>query len=201
MGRKWSNKNLPGALHFVTGNIDKRRRIFTRAEACQSFIHVCAELRQEWPFKLVAYVLMPDHLHLIINPRDGKIRELMGKIKSLSARRIIAAIPDVSFIVDVTEAGEPVHQVFQESFKAFALWSDWLIWQKINYIHANPVRTGLVKSTSEYRWSSYKSFYGISDDPLGVDKDWWWPEDVKKLAVAAGEVDQEMVEAIRKKRT
>ena len=200
MGRKWSNKNLPGALHFVTGNIDKKRRIFTRAVACQSFIDVCAELRQEWPFKLVAYVVMPDHLHLIINPRDGKIRELMGKIKSLSARRIIAAIPDVSFIVDITEAGEPVCQVWQESFKALPLWSDWLIWQKINYIHSNPVKAGLVKSTSDYKWSSYKSFYGISDDPMAIDKDWWWPEDVKKLAVAAGEVDEEMVEAIKKKR-
>jgi REP element-mobilizing transposase RayT len=119
MGRKWSNKNLPGALHFVTGNIDKQSRIFTRAEACQSFIDVCAELRQEWPFKLVEYVLMPDHLHLIINPRDGKIRESMGKIKSLSARRIIAAIPDVSFIVDVKEAGEPVHQVSRRVSKPF----------------------------------------------------------------------------------
>jgi putative transposase len=108
MGRKWTNKNLPGALHFVTGNIDQQRRIFTRAEACQSFIDVCAELREEWPFKLIAYVLMPDHIHLIINPRDGKVKELMGKLKSLSARRIIGAIPDVSFIVTVTEAGEPI---------------------------------------------------------------------------------------------
>jgi hypothetical protein len=110
-------------------------------------------------------------------------------------------VPDVSFIVNVTEAGEPVCQVWQEIFKGLPLWSDWLIWQKISYIHANPVRAGLVKSTSEYRWSSYKSFYDIGDDPIAVDKEWWWPEDVKKLAVAAGEVDEEMVEAIKKKRS
>src|SRR5215471_1833426 len=200
MTPKCSNKNLPGALHFVTGNLDEQRRVFRRDEACQSFIDVCSELREEWPFKVVAYVLMPDHFHLIVNPRDGRIKELMGKLKSQSARRIITAVPDISFFVNEDELGEPVYQVWQESFKGLPLWSHWLIWQKINYIHSNPVRAGLVKSTSEYRWSSYKSFYGISDDPLGVDKDWWWPEDVKKLAVAAGEVDQEMVEAIRKKR-
>ena len=98
MAPKWSNKNLPGALHFVTGSFADKRPVFNRANACQSFVDVCANLKQEWPFKLIAYVLMRDHIHLIVNPRDGRIRELMGKLKSLSAREIIAALPDQSFV-------------------------------------------------------------------------------------------------------
>jgi putative transposase len=128
MPRKWSNKNLPGALHFVTGNLHNQRRVFTRAESCQSFIDLCSELREEWPFKLVAYVLMPDHLHLIVNPRDRRISELMGKLKSQSARRIIEAVPDLSFVVAEGEDGQAICQVWQESFKALPLWSEWLIW-------------------------------------------------------------------------
>jgi hypothetical protein len=56
----------------------------------------------------------------------------------------------------------------------------------INYIHFNPVKAGLVKSAGEYQWSSFRSFYLREKDvPIEVDREWWWPEDVKKLAVAA----------------
>jgi hypothetical protein len=80
------------------------------------------------------------------------------------------------------------HQVWQESFKDVALWSGWMIWQKINYIHANPVKAGLVSSTKDYYWSGFRSFYSQSDEPLAVDHDWWWPEDSEKLSQAMKEM-------------
>ena len=88
MARKWSNQNLPGALHYVTGNFLDRIPVFRQEACCQSFIDTLAELLNEWPCKLIAYVLMADHLHLLVNPQDGKIREFTGKLKSLSARAI-----------------------------------------------------------------------------------------------------------------
>ena len=57
-----------------------------------------------------------------------------------------------------------------------------MIWQKINYIHANPVKANLVKSAKDYRWSSFRVFYNGASDPLPVDKDWWWPDDAEKLS-------------------
>jgi REP-associated tyrosine transposase len=89
MARKWSNRNLPGALHFLTGNIALRLPVFEQAACCGAFIDVCYTLKERWPFKLISYVLMPDHIHLIVNPKDGRIRELAAALKSLSARRII----------------------------------------------------------------------------------------------------------------
>jgi len=85
MARKWSNRNLPGALHFLSGNINHRLAIFEQVVYCHAFIEVLSNLREQWPFKLVAYVLMPDHVHLIVNPKDGRIRELAGALKSLAA--------------------------------------------------------------------------------------------------------------------
>jgi putative transposase len=200
MAPKWSNRNLPGALHYITGNVHQRFQIFKRTECCQAFIDECSELRSDWPFKLVAYVIMPDHVHMIVNPQDGRIRELAGKLKSQSARRIIEAAPDVSFAVGEDENGEPLHQVWQQSFKAIPLWSTWMIWQKINYIHSNPLKARLVKSVGDYRWSSYNSFYFNATDPIEVDRDWWWPDDVRKLSVAAAEWSREMAEASQKKK-
>jgi REP element-mobilizing transposase RayT len=84
MGRKWTNQNLPGALHFVTGNFLDRIPVFKQQACCRSFIDTLATLLDGWPCKLIAYVLMPDHFHLIVNPKDGRIKEFTGKLKSLS---------------------------------------------------------------------------------------------------------------------
>jgi hypothetical protein len=63
-----------------------------------------------------------------------------------------------------------------------------MIWQKINYIHANPVKASLVKSAKDYYWSGFRSFHSQGDEPLAVDHDWWGPEDSEKLAKAMKEM-------------
>jgi putative transposase len=184
MARKWSNLNLPGALHFVTGNFINRLPVFTEPENCEAFLAEFNTLNQEWPSKLIAYVLMPDHFHLIVNPRDGRIREFCRNLKRNRAKAILKDTRRFKF--PKTDEG---HQIWQESFKALPLWSGWMIWQKINYIHSNPVKARLVKSAKDYPWSSFRSFYSQGDEPLAVDHDWWWPEDVEKLSEAIKEMD------------
>ena len=128
---------------------------------------------------------MPDHFHLIVNPRDGDIQGFAGALKSLTARSLIEITKDDRFKLRKPAKDGSLHQVWQDSFKAFPLWSLWMIWQKINYIHSNPVRARLVKSAKEYRWTSFRAFYSESEEPLPVDPDWWWPEDSEKLARAS----------------
>jgi putative transposase len=181
MSQKWSNKNLPGALHFVTGNVLDRRPIFRQEGNCRAFMHELQDLRKSLECKLIAFVIMLDHFHLILNPRDGDIRSKTGIMKSLSAKRIVSLYPSGTF---ETVDG---NQVWQESFKSLALWSEWMIRQKTNYIHANPVRAGLVNTAADYRWSSFHAFYSNDvEEILRVDKEWWWPEDVDKLRRAMG---------------
>jgi REP element-mobilizing transposase RayT len=172
--------NLPGALHFVTGNVLDRIPVFVETACCHAFFSELRSINQKWPSKLIAYVLMPDHFHLISNPRDGRIKKFVGELKGLSAKAVVEASRRFRF----SDKGEEGRQVWQESFKAIPLWSGWMIWQKINYIHANPVKARLVDSAKEYRWSSFSSFYSQGDDPLTVDRDWWWPDDVEKLSGA-----------------
>ena len=123
---------------------------------------------------------MPDHFHLIVNPRDGDIQTWIGELKSFSAKKLVRANPAGFF---KKQDGE--NQVWQESFKSMALWSGWMVWQKINYIHQNPLRAGLVKSSIDYRWSSFRSFYGHEcEELLSVDHEWWYDDDVQKLKAA-----------------
>lgn len=184
MGRKWSNHNLSGALHFVTGNFLNRLPVFTDDECCNAFLEQLRIMNHKWPSKLVAYVLMPDHFHLVANPRDGRIVEFSRDLKSLAAKEIVRRTRRFHFL---KTGGE--RQVWQESFKAMPLWSDWMIRQKIAYVHANPVKARLVKSAKDYYWSSFCSFYRLSDEPLAVDRCWWWSDDVEKLSKAIKETD------------
>jgi len=182
MARKWTNENIPGALHFVTGNIFNRKPIFRSEKNCIAFLEELQILRADRECKLLAFVLMPDHFHLTLNPRDGAIQTSTGILKSLSAKRLVDLAPSKYFW------NGKENQVWQEGFKALALWSGWMIRQKIDYIHANPVRANLAKSAEDYRWTSFRAFYFEESDPLlQVDKVCWWPEDVEKLTSAMAE--------------
>jgi len=129
MARKWSNLNIPGALHYVTGNCVNRLPVFTEATCCQVFLEQLEQLDSEWPAKLIVYVLMPDHFHFISNPEDGRIIEFCGELKSKAAKAII----DVSrrFHFPLNEDGR---QVWQESFKAIPL--EWLDDQAKDQLHS-----------------------------------------------------------------
>lgn len=185
MTRKWSNLNLPGALHYVTGNIIDRLPVFTNPACCQAFVDELKDLNHTWPSKLIAFVLMPEHVHFISNPRDGRIKEFTGALKSLSAKAILK----VERRFDLKKKSDELeNQVWQESFKAIPLWSGWMIWQKINYIHANPVKARLVKSARDYEWSSFNAYYSDSVPMLAIDKNWWWDDDAEKLSKATKEL-------------
>ena len=199
VGGRWINRHTPGALHFVTAVCDDRIPVFKNDSNCSLFFQAVKHLKEEHPFKLIAYVVMPDHCHLIVNPRDGQITGLTGALKSLSARYIIDAAPEKFSIADQKADGS-THQLWQGSFRALALWSAWLIWRKINYIHNNPVKAHLVRSAADYKWSSFRAFYFQADEPLPVDKEWWWPDDVKKLSIAMGERRKESAQQDKEKR-
>jgi REP element-mobilizing transposase RayT len=59
MARKWTNKNTPGALHFVTANLSDRAQVFLDDSYCLLFLAAVQQLRESWPFKLIAYVRCP----------------------------------------------------------------------------------------------------------------------------------------------
>jgi len=81
-------------------------------------------------------------------------------LKSLSAKRLIDLTPQNFFL-----NGEE-NQVWQESFKATPLWSAWMIWQKINYIHSNPLNAKwkLAAEPQHYKFSSAKFYYEGIDE-------------------------------------
>jgi REP element-mobilizing transposase RayT len=119
---------------------------------------------------------MPNHVHLVVHPSDGRIPELMKKVKSLSARRIVNFLKkpgDDTLLKALRKAAvdrkQDTYQVWQDGFHAVPSWSEWMIRKKIDYIHANPLRKRLVKSAKDYEWSSFLTYLGIGEAKIPLD--------------------------------
>ncbi|MFS8086217.1 MAG: transposase, partial [Acidobacteriota bacterium] len=69
----------------------------TEPACCDAFLEELRSVNQKWLSKLITYVLMPDHFHLISNPRDGRIKEFVGSLKSLSAKSIVRVCKQFRF--------------------------------------------------------------------------------------------------------
>jgi len=75
MAQKWSNQNLPGALHYITGNVLNRIPIFKQEKCCRGFLDKCANPLRKWPCKLIAYVVMPDRRLILRTERQWALVE------------------------------------------------------------------------------------------------------------------------------
>jgi putative transposase len=183
-------------FHYVTTVCYKRVPVFRSERACELFIEALAETRRQNPFKLIGYVVMPDHAHIILNPLGRDIGMVMARLKSTSARAILdwlrEAGHDVSLrklALDVPQERGHTHAVWLKDFSSIDLWSPKFIRQKLNYIHLNPVRAGLCKHPAEWRWSSYRAYLPHEPGSVPIEMDWhgyWRDEEFESAVKAAG---------------
>jgi putative transposase len=146
----------PNMFHYTTSVCYRRVPVFRSQRACELFIETLAETRKRNPFKLIGYVVMPDHAHLIVNPLSRDISLLMGRIKSTSARAILDWLREANHLtslkklaLDIPQKKAHTHAVWLKDFSSIDLWSPKFIRQKLNYIHLNPVRAGLCKHPAD----------------------------------------------------
>ncbi|SRR6266446_178162 len=141
---------------------------------CQSL----DEARISGGFLIFAYVIMPDHLHLLTN-QPGTSADVLRYLKGISARRTINYLRENNFESSLaklrhnTWRREHKYSLWQKEKNVFSIYSEAMFMQKVNYIHLNPVRAGLVDRPIDYRWSSARIWQQCPDDdePLSVDLD------------------------------
>ena len=140
-------------LHFITFSCYRRQQLLATAVRRDGFLRVLEQVRRRYDFTIVGYVVMPEHVHLLISePVEGDISLLMKVLKQRVARRFLYSRSD----------DESAKQHFwQKRFYDFNVWSRRKEIEKLRYIHRNPVTRGLVTSPELWRWSSFRSYaYG-----------------------------------------
>jgi putative transposase len=141
------------------------------------FVEALKSVRQEWPVDLWAWVLVPEHVHLLVAPRatNVAIGEFEGAIKEQVARKAIRWLeqhaPERIAHITVTE-GARIRRRFWQPGGGFDRKVEKLttLQHMIEYFHLNPVRRGLVKRAIDWEWSSARWYAGIGPVHLEMDR-------------------------------
>ena len=172
---KTNERNM---FHYVTLVTFNRVPVFRSHKACQIFVDVLREVRERYPYKLVGYVLMPDHAHAIVNNRSGTISDWLRRVRGNSARKILDWLRGEGHLTSLAKLAllhpqkrKHTHAVWQKDPSVIDLWSHKFIRQKLNCLHLNPVRAGLCKHPAEWKWSSYRAYlpHKVGEVPIEID--------------------------------
>jgi REP-associated tyrosine transposase len=129
-------------VYFVTMDTWERHAVFINTDLAKIVVEQIVSCRDRGFYKLHAFVLMPEHLHVLLTPNeDASIEKVMQMIKGGSS-----------------------HRIGKEKPQAFPIWhrsfhDRWIrdaeqFWQAKSYIEQNPVKAGLAQAAEEYAWSS-----------------------------------------------
>lgn len=169
--------NEPGHAHFVTYSTYRRLPLLQSPRVCDWIVNAMSALRTELLVALWAYVIMPEHVHVLLHPRDQnyEMRRILAGLKrsvSKSAREYLVATNQTEWLDRLT-ARHGKRRVFRfwQPGGGFDrnIFRDRSIPAIIDYIHANPVRRELCKSPTDWKYSSARFWEGHHDVPLKMD--------------------------------
>ena len=157
-------------LHFITCSCYRRLPFLHSVRARNVFVKILGEVRDQYGFALVGYVVMPEHIHLLISePAKGTPSTVMQVLKQRVSRQLRRKRRE---IVSVTQLrlrfggqDNSPRQFWQRRFYDFNVWSRKKKIEKLGYMHNNPVKRKLVRHPRDWPWSSF-SFYNQSGSPL-----------------------------------
>jgi putative transposase len=169
--------NDPGDAHGLTFNCFQGRAFLSKPRTCEWMISSLKEARASLRFDVWAYVLMPEHCHLLIFPRPPYY--------DISAMLFAIKVPVTRKAKDYLQENAPESLVLMRDAQpngkvAYRFWQRGggydrnfnepkSIYAEIEYLHNNPVRRGLVARAEDWRWSSAGWYAGQRDVPLVPD--------------------------------
>jgi putative transposase len=150
-----------GHLHFITFSCYRRLPLLRSVRARNVFVKILDEVRDRYGFSLVGYVVMPEHVHLLITePRRGTPSTAMQVLKQRVSRRLRRKRRAAPRQLTLSFQGEEdtLPRFWQRRFYDFNVWSRKKKVEKLHYMHMNPLKRKLVDHPKDWPWSSF-SFY------------------------------------------
>ncbi|HKH97957.1 MAG TPA: transposase [Candidatus Sulfotelmatobacter sp.] len=159
-----------GDLHFITFSCYRRLPLLTTVRARDIFVQELARVRTETAFRLFGYVVMPEHVHLLMSePKVGTPSAAVQKLKQRVSRKIRGRESRERSRRQLEDNGEPFRSFWQARFYDFSVYSKGKKKEKLNYMHANPVIRGLVEHPRDWPWSSWSFYFGGAQTLVQMD--------------------------------
>jgi putative transposase len=156
----WGLKRFQQArcLHFVTFSCHHRDQLLANEHARNVFENALERARLWYGFFISAYVVMPEHVHLLISEPDrAALSVALQMLKQTSAHQLRS--PE----------GSPF---WQPRYYDFNVWSDNKRIEKLRYIHRNPVKRGLVERPEDWPWSSFGHYATGVEGAVQIESQW-----------------------------
>jgi putative transposase len=168
-------------LHYLTCSCYHRQPWLATPHRRDLFSQILEEVRQRYRLVVVGYVVMPEHIHLLISePERGTPSTMMQVVKQRFARRVLSKKRRSAGQGELWEDQE--QHVWQRRFYDFNVWSAHKRIEKLRYMHRNPVRRGLVLEAKQLVWSSFRSYAYGEEGRVKINQ---WPGPVLKIWPAA----------------
>jgi putative transposase len=168
--------NAVGHARELTFSCYRRFSFFSRERTCEWFRQAIEGAREKFAFQVWAYVLMPDHVHLLVYPGDraAQVPQFLQALKEPVARHAIAYLkanaPQWLARLTVQEGQRVRHRFWQPGGGYDRnITSAKTLRAMIDYIHANPLRRGFVARAEDWEWSSARWYAGIR--PVKIEMD------------------------------
>jgi putative transposase len=145
------------ACSYITSVTRNRIPFFQDKENIIILLNTFSFYRERGDFKLFGYVIMPDHFHTAMLPLKGTISDIMRNIKAYTGNVLRNRMG-----ID--------YDIWQDSFYDHKILDKKDLITKLNYMHENPLRKGIVRDLSDYYYSSYINFYTDKRPFLEIDK-------------------------------
>ena len=167
----------PGDAHFLTFSCFRRLPLLNRDRSRLWFLEALQLGREQSQFDLWAYVLMPEHVHLVLLPLKGtREADILSTLKQSTSTRALNWLrqhaPEfLPNLLDAQPNGDQHYRFWQRGGGYDRnLRSVRDIHEKIAYVHDNPVRRGLVPKATDWRWSSASAWMTGVDEPMAIDR-------------------------------
>ncbi|HEX6501909.1 MAG TPA: transposase [Terriglobales bacterium] len=178
--------------HFVTFTCYHRRRGFDSPAVYDLFVQVLEEMRRRFALCVYGYVVMPEHVHLLVSeptiPRvapKSEARTLrLRSGQSLATQPLLA---DAMHYLKLSFAKRLGSGVFwQKRYYDRNVRDEREFVEKLRYIHRNPVKRGLVMNAEDWKWSSFRH-YALREKGVVEIESEWTARDREKQAMGGGE--------------
>ena len=168
--------NIPGHAHFLTFSCYQQLPLLNRDRSRYWLITAIIETKKKYKYSLWAYVIMPEHVHLLVYP----LVQIYNISLFLKAIKMSVARKAKHYLQENKHEWLDKLTVKRGSRKVFRFWqsgpgydrnikTEEELFEKFNYIHNNPVKRGLVLAPEEWAWSSASWYKGKRDVMLKID--------------------------------
>lgn len=162
--------------YYLTSVTHNRIPIFQTDNIKEIVAKAFDEVRRSVGIRIFAFVIMPDHKH-VLTDNAREIKDVLRYLNGISAKRIIDHLKENGFESSLQKLriqereNKHKHSVYEHHPNAIRITGEDAFIQKVNYIHLNPVRAGLVKHPDDYLYSSSRQWHRreIENEPLLTD--------------------------------